>query len=114
MLVAADHVRDAHIVVVDDDRQIVSRGAVGAQNDAIVELYVGDDNFALHMVMDRRRPVLRRLEADRRHYPGWGLGRVAVAPGTVIAHRALFAARPLAHRLQFGGGAIAIISAAGG
>ena len=33
MVVAADHMGDAHVVVVDDDRQIVGRRAVGAQQD---------------------------------------------------------------------------------
>ena len=37
VVVAADHVRDAHVVIVDDDREIVGRRAVGAQQDQIVE-----------------------------------------------------------------------------
>ncbi len=66
------------------------------------------------MVVDRGRAVLRRLEADRRGDAGRGLGGVAVAPGAVVAHRTLFGARPLAHRLELGGRAIAVIGASGG
>ncbi len=38
MLVAADHMGHAHVVVVDDDREVVGRGTVGAQDDPVVEL----------------------------------------------------------------------------
>ena len=38
--------------------------------------------------------------------------RVAIAPGAVVAHRAALGARLLAHRLELGGGAEAIIGLA--
>ena len=114
MLVAADHVGDIHFVIVDDDREIVGRGAVRAQDDQVVELLVLDRYLAHHMVADRRRAFARRLEADRRKHAGRGLGRVAVAPGAVIADRALLGLGPLAHRLQFCRRAVAAIGAASG
>ena len=64
--------------------------------------------------MDCRRTLLRRLQADCRGDAGRGLGRIAVAPRAIITHRAFFGARPLAHRLELGGCAPAIIGAAGG
>ena len=57
MVVAADHMGDAHVVIVDDDREIVGRRAVGAQDDQIVELRIGDRDLALHVVADHRRAV---------------------------------------------------------
>ncbi len=114
MIVAADHMGDAHVVIVDDDRKIVGRRAVGAQDDQIVEFGVGDRDLALHPVVDRRLALLRRLEADHRRDAWRRLGGVAVAPGAVIAHRALFGARLVAHRLELGRRAIAVIGAAGG
>src|SRR5205814_4953243 len=92
----------------------VSRRAVGPQDYQIVELAVCDGNLALDKVVDRRRAMLRSLEPDRRRNPGRSLGRIAVAPGPVIANRPLFGARPLAHRLQLGRGAITVIGVSGG
>ena len=42
VIVAADHVRDAHVVIVDHDREHVGRRAVRAQQDEIVELGIVD------------------------------------------------------------------------
>ena len=112
VVVAADHVRHAHVVVIDDNRQIVGRRAVGAQQDQVVEFGVRDRDLALHEIADRRRAVLRRSEPDHRRDAGRRLGGIAVAPGAVIAHRALFGARLLAHRFEFGRGAVAMIGAA--
>jgi hypothetical protein len=47
MIVAADHVRDRHVGVIDDDGEVVRRCAVGAANDQVVELGVVEDNPAL-------------------------------------------------------------------
>ena len=42
MVVAADDVGHAHVMVVDHHREHVGRRAVGAQQDEIVELGIGD------------------------------------------------------------------------
>ena len=42
VVVAADHVRDAHVDVVDDDAEVVGRRAVRAGDHEVVELVVGD------------------------------------------------------------------------
>ena len=47
MIVAADHVGDAHVMVVHHDRQHVSRRSVGAQQHHVVELRIGDRHLAL-------------------------------------------------------------------
>ena len=115
MVVAADHMGDAHVVIVDDDREIVGRGAVRAQNDQIVELAVRDRDLALHRSRIVVAPSLRRLEADRRRHPGRRFGRVAVAPGAVIARPS--ASRPRARSRIASSScrrAIAVIGAAGG
>ena len=52
VVVAADDVGDAHVVVVDHDRQHVGRRAVGAQQDEVVEILVLPDDAALHLVLD--------------------------------------------------------------
>ena len=52
MIVAADDMGDAHVVVVDHDGQHVGRRAVGAQQHQIVEILVLPDDAALHLVLD--------------------------------------------------------------
>ena len=66
VIVAADDVGDAHVVVVDDDGEHVGRRAVGAQDDEIVEVLVGEGDAALHAILDHGLAVARRLDADRR------------------------------------------------
>ena len=61
---AADDVRDLHVVVVDDDGEIVGRGAVAAQDDEVVELLVGEHDAALHLIVDHGLALARRLEPD--------------------------------------------------
>ncbi len=61
VVVAADDVGDAHVVVVDDDGEHVGRVAVRAQQHEVVELLVGEDDLALHLVVDDRLAVLPRL-----------------------------------------------------
>ena len=51
VIVAADHVRDPHVEVVDDDAEVVGRRAVGARDDEVVELGVGDLDAALDAVV---------------------------------------------------------------
>ena len=60
---------NAHIVVVDDDREIVGRASVGPQDDQIIEFAMGDLDFALHMVADCGGALLRRFEPDDWRHP---------------------------------------------
>ena len=57
VVVAADDVRDVHVVVVDDDGEHVGRRAVGAQKDEVVEILVLPDDAALDGVFDDRLAV---------------------------------------------------------
>ena len=54
VVVAADDVRDVHVVVVDHDGEHVGRRAVGAQQHEIVEILVLPDDAALDLVLDHR------------------------------------------------------------
>ena len=90
MIVAADHVRDAHKRIVDHDREVVRRRTVASGDDEIVQnvLYV-KFNIALDAVVKFYRAAKRgfythyRLDPSRRR-----AGKVAIA---VIVARALFA-----------------------
>ncbi len=99
VIVAADDVADRHVMVVDDDGEVVSRRAVGAQDDEIIELLIGDRDAPLHAILDHRLTGLRRLQANDRRDPGRGGLGIAIAPAAVITDRAALGAGFLAHRL---------------
>ena len=114
MIVAADHMGDAHVVVVDHHRQHVGRVAVAAQQHEVVEVLVLPDHAALDLVLDHGLAGLRRLQPDRRLHAGGGLGRVAVAPHPVIEAGAALGARLLAHRRELLRRGVAVIGLAVG
>ena len=58
MIVAANDMGHAHVVIVDDDGEHVGRIAVRAQQHEVVEILVGEDDLALHLVVDDRLAVL--------------------------------------------------------
>src|SRR5680860_1657595 len=109
MVVAANDMGDAHVMIVDHHCKIVGRRPVAAQDHEIVEILVGEYDAALYAVLDHRLSVARRLEADRRRDPRGRLGWVAMTPRAVIARRAPLCARARAHGLQLLGARIAAI-----
>ena len=70
VIVAADDMGDAHVVIVDHHGQHVGGVAVGAQQHQVVELLVLPDHVALHLIVDHGFAGLRRLEADDGLDPG--------------------------------------------
>ena len=114
MVVAADDMGDAHVVVVDHDRQHVGRRAVAAQQHEVVEILVLPDHAALHLVLDHGLAGLRRAQADGRLDAGRRAGGIAVAPHPVIEAGAALGARFLAHRRQLLRRGVAMIGLAGG
>jgi len=64
MIVAANDLRDAHVVIVDDDREHVGRRPVRAQQHEIVDVLVGKHDAPLHGVVDDGLALARRLEPD--------------------------------------------------
>ncbi len=59
MVVAAQDLRDAHVVIVNDHGQHVGWRAVAAKKDEVVQLLVLYRHVALYAVPDDRRTVLR-------------------------------------------------------
>jgi hypothetical protein len=114
VIVAADDVGDAHVVVVDHDREHVGRIAVGAQQDEIVEGLVLPDHAALDLILDHGLAGQRRLEADRGLHTRGRLGGVAVSPQPVIETGAALGARFLAHIIELIRGGIAAVGLAAG
>ena len=100
MVVAPDHMGDAHIVIVHHHRQHVGRRTIAAQQHEIIQLFVGDRHLALHHILNDRLAGLRRLQPDHRRHARRRIGIRAVAPAPVIAHRTAFRLGLLAHRCQ--------------
>ncbi len=101
VIVAADDVADVHIVVVDHDGQHVGRIAVGAQQHQIVEVGVLPDDAACTWSSITVSPASGALEPDHRLDPGRRVGRVAVAPASVVKLGAALAPCGLAHGGEF-------------
>ena len=96
VIVAADHVRDLHVQIVDDNAEVVGGRAVAAGDDQVVELVVGDLDAALHLVVPGDNSRKRILESHDRSDPRRRmLSRFQILrpPAAVVAR--LFAARAL-------------------
>jgi hypothetical protein len=111
VVVATDDVGDAHVVVVDHHRQHVGRRPVGAQQDEIVELGIGDRDAALDEVVDCRLALARGFQADDGG-SAFGPRIGAVAPFALEPERPPLGLRPLAPGLQFLGRQIAAVGGA--
>src|SRR5215208_3802446 len=84
VIVAPNDMRDAHVVVVDYDGEHVSRIAVAAQENEVVEVLVLPDHAALNLVLYYGFSGLRRPEPDSGLHAGWGFRSIAVAPHAVV------------------------------
>ena len=112
VIVAADDVGYAHVVVVHDDSEHVSRRTVRTQQHEVVEVFVLPDDPPLHLILDHGFAGQWRLEPDHRRHSGRDFRCIAVAPAAVVELGAAFAARLLAHLSEFLGRGIATIGAA--
>ncbi len=101
VVVAANDVGDAHVMIVDHDGKHIGRRAVRAQQNHVVEVLVLPRHAALNAILHHRFALARSLQA---HGVWCILGpilRAAVAPRAVIAGRAALLHGALAHRGQF-------------
>ena len=73
-ILAADHVRDGHVGVVDRVREVVGRHAVGAQDHVIAELRVLEAHVAADEVVHDALALVGHPQADHRGVAG-GLAR---------------------------------------
>ena len=87
MVVAADNVGAAHIMVIDHHCQHIGRRAVGAQQDVVVDLGICDAHFALHGVLNDGVAFGRCFQSYGKGRLGRCFARIAVAPAAIIPHR---------------------------
>ena len=64
MFLPADDVRDAHQLVIDDDREVIGRISVRLANNEIVQLIGVHADFAEDGIADDHFPNVGRLESD--------------------------------------------------
>ena len=63
---ATNDVRDAHVVIVGDNGQVIGRGGVAAQNDEVVQVCVLEDDITLDAISNGGFAVARHLQSDGR------------------------------------------------
>ncbi len=103
--------RDLHVHVVDANREIISRAAVRAGDDKVVELGVFERYAALDKIIDDHASRKWILEAHHRLHPGWWRG-LAFAATPVVAWL-LFACKLLGtHGIEFFLRTVAVIGLA--
>ncbi len=99
VVVAADHVGDAHVDVVDDHREVVGRETVRTEDHEVVEFGVAPLDAALDLVVEHDCARGRIAEAD--HAVGIVAQRfVAIAVVAVVARLLAARHRRGAHRLD--------------
>ena len=112
MIVAANDVRNPHVMIVDDDREHVGGRAIGAQQDEIVDLAVLNGHLALNEIGNRHGAVARRFQANDERRAGGRFGWIAIAPATVVTDRLASRALLFPQRRQLFGRRIAFIGVA--
>jgi hypothetical protein len=110
VVVATDHVRDLHVVVVHHHAEIVGRRAVGTGDDQVVELGAVEGDRAVHDVVHHDLPLVRVAEADHRIHARHGLAAVPAA--AVVARLFLAGHLAGAQLVQLLPGAIAVVGLA--
>ena len=92
MIIAANDMGDAHIMVIHHDGEHINRAAIGTQQNHVIKLIVANDDIALHLVHDDRLPLARRFEP---HHIGRVrvIGLCDIAPGGAKQGRAFLRLR---------------------
>ena len=117
VIVAAHHEGDPHRDVIGDHGVVVDRCAVGAEDDEVVDIPVGEGDPVVYEVLPRRLAV-GDPEADDRGFAGGGallgLGGGDTPAAPVVAEGLLPRLGLLAARVELGGGAEAAVRFARG
>jgi hypothetical protein len=82
------------------------------RSSTVVEVLVGEDDLALHLVVDDGLALLLCAQTDYGLDASGRFSRIAVAPAAVIAHRLALEARLLAHLLKLFHAGVTTVGAA--
>ena len=65
MLLGADDMRDLHVVIVDDDGEVVRRQTIGADEDEVAERFALPRHLAADQIVDGDVAVVGNMKTDR-------------------------------------------------
>ena len=108
MVVAAQYMGNLHIHVVDDDREIVGRGAIATGDDQVVELAVVDADVALDVIGEAHPALGRIAKAYRHRFVATGL-QSQLSAVAVVARFLLCSHLPFAQRIEALARTVAVI-----
>src|SRR6516164_9063707 len=112
MIVPPDHMRYAHVMIIDDHGEHVGRCAVGAQKHEIIKVLVLPNDASLHLILNHGLARQGGFEPDHRGNAGRCLGWAAITPAAVIELCPALPARRLSHLRELFGRGVAAVSAA--
>ena len=101
MVIAADHMGDAHIMIIHHHGMQIGGRAIAAQDDHVIQFAIRHAHFTLHHIRHNRLAFQGRFDAN-----GKGLARLLrpwllIPPAAVITRRAAFGGSLFAHFGQF-------------
>ena len=101
MIVAADNMGDAHVVIVNHDGQHIGWRPVRAEQDEVVNLGIGYSDAALNLILDHGFTFARRLDPHDVRDIGRPACHPRIAPFAFKPERAAFGLGLFAARGQF-------------
>src|SRR5215216_3681102 len=101
MIHSANNMRHAHVVIVNDDRQIIGWRAVGTQYDQIIQILVVEAHATLHAVFYICFSFRWSLEPDNWFHAGGRRQWIAITPSSIVALRPSLCRCPRAHIFKF-------------
>ena len=109
VVVSADNMRDAHVMVIDDNGMHIGRRPIAPQQDHIIELRIFHADRPLNLVIHNSYSVQWRFQTHNRINAFRCIGGVSVAPAAIIAHRSAIFPRRFSHFYQLFRSAVAKI-----
>ena len=101
VVIAADHMGDAHIVIIHNHGMQIGGRAIAAQDDHVIQFAIGDAHFALHQIRNHGLAFQRCLDANGEGLARLFRARLTVPPAAIIARWATFRCSAFAHFGQF-------------
>ena len=101
VVIAADHMGDAHIVIIHHHSMQIGGRAIAAQDDHVIQFAIGDAHFALHQIRHNSFTFKRRFDSDGEGLADLFCPGLTIPPAAVIPWWATFRRSAFAHFGQF-------------
>ena len=93
MVNAAYNMCNAHVMIINNHREVVRWCTVATEKYQIIEDGVLENCDALNAVRYNRFTIKRRFQSDRRIHSGGCIGGITIAPASIIDWRTSFGFR---------------------